>query len=211
MNVIIFTNGEYRNKKFYENYLKESKIDYIICADGGANFAKEINVVPNIILGDMDSITKETAAFYKDINVKTFSARKDETDTELAIIHAIEIGAKKVTLLGALGSRMDHSLGNIYLLKRIVNEGIVGEIINENNLIRLIIQNEVFRIPVGKTVSLLPIGGDVEGINISGFEYPIIDGRMTMERPYGISNVTSAESQQISFEKGMFLMILSND
>ena len=211
MKVIIFTNGEYKNKNFYEMYIKKMKPDYIICADGGANYAQKLNVRPDIILGDMDSITEETKAFYRGSEFLCFPSRKDETDTELAIDYAIAKGAKEVILLGGLGSRIDHSLGNIYLLKRFFDAGIKAEIVNENNNIQLIGKKEEFQLPIGTVVSLLPIGGDVEGLTISGFEYPVTEGRMTMNSPYGISNVTNQGDQKIDLRKGLLLVIIPKD
>lgn len=211
MNVVIFTNGEYKNKAFYEEYLVKIKPDYIICADGGANYAKELNVRPDIILGDMDSIFEETKAFYQGRDFLYFPIKKDQTDTELAIEHAITIGANEVTIFGGLGSRMDHSLGNIYLLKHFFDADIKAEIVDENNIIRLIGRTEDLELPIGTIVSLLPIGGDVEKLTISGFEYPITEGRMTMNNPYGISNVTNLAKQKIDFKQGMLLVIIPKD
>lgn len=211
MNVIIFSNGEYRNREFYAHYLKKIEQPYIICADGGANFARELNIIPDIILGDMDSISDETTAFYHDVRWERHPVKKDETDTELAIAHAIEVGASEVTILGALGTRLDHSLGNIFLLTRFLDVGIKGKIVNEKNVILLIRETESFEFSIGTVISLLPMGGDVEAINISGFEYPIVNGRMTMRNPYGISNVVVKQKQRIAFEKGMLLIIASED
>lgn len=211
MKAIIFTNGEYKNMSFYEDYLKKNKPDYVICADGGANYAKKLNIRPDIILGDMDSISEETKVFYNGVKSLRFPPQKDETDTELAIEHAIAIRAKEVTILGGLGSRMDHSLGNIYLLKRLFDAGIKAEMVNENNVIQLIGRTEEFHLPDGTIVSLLPIGGDVEELTITGFEYPISEGRMTMSNPYGISNVTNQANQKIDFKQGMLLVIIPKD
>ncbi|MDO9491679.1 thiamine diphosphokinase [Acetobacterium sp.] len=211
MKVIIFTNGEYKNKVFYEEYLKDIKADYLICADGGANYARELNLIPNIIIGDMDSITAETRAFFKAVKYESYPSKKDETDTELAITHAIKMGADKVIILGGIGSRIDHSLGNIYLLKRFVDVGIDAEMVNENNHIRLIAKTTTFHFPIGTIVSLLPICGAVEGLTITGFEYPINEGQMTIDKPYGISNVTNENRQHIAFKKGMLLMDTPED
>lgn len=211
MKVIIFTNGEYKHRNFYEDYIKKIKPDFIICADGGANYAKEINVRPDIILGDMDSISEETKVFYQGVEFLFFPTKKDETDTELAIDYAIKSGAREVTILGGLGSRMDHSLGNIYLLKRFFDAGVKAEIVDENNIIQLIGKKEEFQFPVGTVVSLLPIGGDVEGLTISGFEYPVTDGQMTINNPYGISNVTNLANQTIEFKMGLLLVIIPKD
>lgn len=211
MNVIIFTNGEYHNREFHEKFLEEVKVDYLICADGGANYARELNLKPDIIIGDMDSITAETRAFFKAIKFESYPSKKDETDTELAITHAIKIGADNVTILGGLGSRMDHSLGNIYLLKRFMDVGIEAEIVNEKNRIKIIGKATTFNFPIGTIVSILPIGGDVSGLTISGFEYPIKEGQMGMDKPYGISNVTNLKKQHIALKKGMLLIIIPKD
>lgn len=211
MNVIIFTNGEYKNKTFYQNYLKQIRADYLICADGGANYARELNLKPDIIIGDMDSITTETSTFYKDLKFESYPSKKDETDTELAISHAIKMRADSVTILGGLGSRMDHSLANIYLLKRFMDVGITAEMVNENNRIRLIGKPTTLSFPIGTVVSILPIGGDVEGLTINGFEYPITEGQMTIDKPYGISNVTNKDTQRIDLKRGMLLMVIPED
>jgi thiamine pyrophosphokinase len=211
MKVVIFTNGEYKNKAFYQEYLEEVDADYLICADGGANHARDLNLKPDIIIGDMDSITAETMTFFEAIEFETYPSKKDETDTELAITHAIKMGADKVIILGGLGSRMDHSLGNIYLLKRFMDVGIEAEMVNENNHIRLIGKTTGFNFPIGTTVSILPIGGEVEGLTITGFEYPITEGQMTIDKPYGISNVTNENTQRITFKKGMLLMVIPED
>ncbi|MDD3306645.1 MAG: thiamine diphosphokinase [Acetobacterium sp.] len=211
MKVIIFTNGEYYNKVFYEGYLKEIKADYLICADGGANYARELNLKPDIIIGDMDSITAETRAFFKTIKFESYPSKKDETDTELAITHAIKMGADKVIILGGLGSRMDHSLGNIYLLKRFIDVGIEAEMVNEKNRIRMIGKTTTFYFSTGTIVSILPIGGVVEGLTITGFEYPINEGQMTIDKPYGISNVTNDNTQCIAFKEGLLLIVIPED
>lgn len=211
MKVVIFTNGEYQNRVFYEAYLQEINADYLICADGGANYARELNLKPDIIIGDMDSITAATRVFFKEVKFESYPTKKDQTDTELAIAHAIKIGADKVIILGGLGSRIDHSLGNIYLLKRFIDVGIEAEMVNENNHIRLIGKATTFHFPIGTIVSILPIGGDVEGLTITGFEYPINEGQMTIDKPYGISNVTDKNTQHIAFEKGMLLMVIPKD
>lgn len=211
MKVIIFTNGEYKNKTFYQNYLKEVGADYLICADGGANYARELNLKPDIIIGDMDSITTETSTFFKDLKFESYPSKKDETDTELAISHAIKMRPDSVTILGGLGSRMDHSLANIYLLKRFMDVGITTEMVNENNRIRLIGKPTTLFLPIGTVVSILPIGGDVEGLTIRGFEYPITEGQMTIDKPYGISNVTNKDIQRIDFKKGILLIVIPKD
>ncbi|KNZ41183.1 thiamine diphosphokinase [Acetobacterium bakii] len=211
MKVLIFTNGRYGDPDFYKDYLKTVPEPYIICVDGGANFTKKIGLFPNVILGDMDSISQETLKFYERVEMKRYPACKDETDTELAISHAIEMDPEEVILFGALGTRIDHSLGNIYLLTRLLEAGITGKIIDEKNCIFLMCGDMNLELPIGTVISLLPLGGDNEGINIQGFKYPIVNGRMTMKNTYGISNVVALEKQRISVEKGILLVDLPKD
>jgi len=211
MIVVIFTNGSYGNLGFYKEYLKRFKAPYIICADGAANFTRKIGLMPNIILGDMDSISDGTLSYYKDLEIRRYPVCKDETDTELAINHAIEIGATEVIVFGALGTRMDHSLGNIYLLTRFLKPGIQGMIVDEKNSVFLIQDKKNLNLSMGTVISLLPLGGDVEGLNIQGFKYPITNGKMTLEHPYGISNVVIGKQQTISLKKGILLVDIPKD
>lgn len=211
MKAFIFTNGSYEDPDFYKEYLKKFNAPYIICADGGANFTQKIGLIPNIILGDMDSISEETLTYYQNVEFRRFPVCKDETDTLLAINHALEIGATEIFVFGALGTRLDHSLGNIYLLTRLLKPGIQGMIIDEKNSIFLVRDKKKLDLPMGTIVSLLPLGGDVEGLNIQGFKYPIANGKMTLENPYGISNVVVMKHQTISLEKGILLVDISKD
>ena len=211
MTVIIFANGSYGDPGFYKEYLKKFHTPYIICADGGANFTKKIGLIPNVILGDLDSISEETLRCYQDVEIRRYPVCKDETDTQLAFNHAIEIGATEVIVFGALGTRLDHSLGNIYLLTRFLEVGIQGIIVDEKNDIFLIQDKKTLNLPIGTVISLLPLGGNVEGLNIQGFKYPILNGKMTLENPYGISNVTARERQTISLEKGILLVDIPKD
>jgi len=211
MKVFIFANGRYGEPDFYRDYLKMVTEPYIICADGGANFTKKIGLLPNVILGDMDSISQETLKFYEHVEMKRYPVCKDETDTELAISHAIEIGAEEVIIFGALGTRIDHSLGNIYLLTRLLEAGISGKIIDEKNCVFLMQGDINLKFPIGTVISLLPLGGVCEGINIQGFKYPIVNGSMTFKNPYGMSNVVTLENQTISVEKGIILVDIPKD
>jgi|LGOV01.1.fsa_nt_gb thiamine pyrophosphokinase len=211
MKCVIFANGEYKNPDFYIKTLEAMNDPYIICVDGGGNFTKEIGVTPDVILGDMDSISLETLKYYTDVEVRRYPVMKDKTDTKIAVELAIELGAKEVIIFGGLGFRMDHSLVNIYLLTLLLEAGIHGKIIDEKNCIFLMRGTRELNIPKGKTVSILPIGETVTGINITGFDYPIVNGEMTINNPYGVSNKTNSDIQTISNKKGILLVDISFD
>ena len=115
MNAIIFTGGRYRSPCFYRKYLEEHPADCIVAADAGAGMLMELGVVPRLLMGDLDSIRPEVLAWIKekDIPVYRHPTHKNETDTELAVTWCLEQGAGSIALLGALGTRIDHSLGFI--------------------------------------------------------------------------------------------------
>ena len=186
----------------------------MICADGGANAAHALGVTPQLLVGDMDSIHAELLADYSEggVTIDHHSTHKDETDTELAIEYCIKNGFDEVVIFGALGSRFDHSFGNLYLLNRLLKKGVRGEIVNENNRVFLVKDRAVLDVPVGTTVSILAFTDQASGINIEGFEYPVKNGVMAHFFPgYGISNVTVEKCPEISVEQGILMVDIVNE
>ena len=115
MKVLILTNGEYGDYSFCKNI---ETFDKIICADNGIKHARYLQVSPDYILGDFDSGSVEDLEYFRKqgLHIEQVPTIKDETDTELAIDKAISLGATSICIYGGLGSRIDHSLGNIHLL-----------------------------------------------------------------------------------------------
>ena len=214
MKAVVFTNGQYENLSFYKNYLEGQEAFQVICADGGANAAHALGVTPQLLVGDMDSIHAELLADYSEegVTIDHHSTHKDETDTELAIEYCIKNDFDEVVIFGALGSRFDHSFGNLYLLNRLLKEGVRGEIVNENNRVFLVKDRAVLDVPVGTTVSILAFTDQASGINIEGFEYPVKNGVMAHFFPgYGISNVTVEKCPEISVEQGILMVDIVNE
>src|SRR5215207_4381573 len=114
--IIIFANGELP-------YLEKARLllqsdDYIICADGGTRHALALGLTPHLVIGDMDSINKDEWQDLEKsgVSVELFPQDKNETDLELAIHRALELAAEEIIIIGALGGRLDQTLGNIALL-----------------------------------------------------------------------------------------------
>ena len=101
---------------------------YTICADGGYDHAKKQGIVPDILLGDLDSISERA-----DIKTLVFPTEKNETDSEIALLYAIEKGYKDIVLTGVTGTRLDHTLNNIFLLKTASELGAKAVIADDNN------------------------------------------------------------------------------
>ncbi|MBK8821562.1 MAG: thiamine diphosphokinase [Anaerolineales bacterium] len=114
--IIIFANGELPNKEKARALLH--KEDFIIAADGGTRHALALGRMPNVLIGDLDSVTDEERRKMKDggVDVVQFPADKNETDLELAIQHALTLNPQEIIILAALGGRLDQTLGNIALI-----------------------------------------------------------------------------------------------
>ena len=104
---------------FALDLLKKEKYDHIIGVDGALKFCKEQNIVPTRIVGDFDTLDPEILTWYQtntQIEIRQFNPVKDATDTQIAIELAMELGSRKITLIGGTGTRLDHVLGNIQTL-----------------------------------------------------------------------------------------------
>lgn len=144
MHTVIICNG---NLSLTKTQLNEiiSSANLLIAVDAGLKYFFKFNIKPDIILGDMDSISPNILDNYKNIKNIFYNKNKDQTDTELAVIHAINMGAQKITLIAGTGKRVDHTIGNIELLKKYPNIITIIEnktkILVINNKIKLILKN----------------------------------------------------------------------
>ena len=129
----ILWNGDLQDKEFIVSQL--DKFDTIICADGAADFLKEYDYLPDVIIGDLDSICQDTLQYYKERQVAflKFPTEKDFTDSELTIRYLLKQGIYYATVFGFLGSRWDHSIANLGLLYYAINKGISLNYISRSN------------------------------------------------------------------------------
>ncbi|WHH59891.1 thiamine diphosphokinase [Petroclostridium sp. X23] len=211
MRVWIVSNGDIVDYGFYKDKIGPS--DFIICADGGTKHAVKMGILPNVILGDFDSIGKE---YFNDEQLENiefiqYSCDKDETDTQLAVEYAVKLGGTEIVLIGSLGTRMDHSFANISLLKMLLDKGITGKILNEHNEIYLTDTKIKLRGQVGEIVSVLPITEVVTGVTTKGLQYALNNAQMTFGVPNGISNVLIEEEIEISIKSGLLMVVKAKD
>ncbi|HHV99998.1 MAG TPA: thiamine diphosphokinase [Clostridiaceae bacterium] len=211
MKAVIICNGRIENYLFYNKYIKDA--DFIICADGGASHAKKLGLKPDVLLGDFDSLKRDDFAYFNkmDIEILKFPVNKDMTDTELAVMHAADKGCDSIVLIGALGSRADHSLANVMLLKRMLDKGIKGIIVDENNEIMLINDKIVLEGDSYTNVSLIPVTERVEGVTTSGLFYPLQNATIEMGSTWGISNRFVCDRAEVSITSGLMLVVKSRD
>jgi thiamine pyrophosphokinase len=205
MRAIIFVNGDLSHPGQIKNLIEAD--DYVIAADGGARHALGIGIVPHAVIGDLDSLSSEDKSRVEKAGGKIipFSPRKDETDLELALRHAVEKGATDIILVAALGGRIDQMVANLFLLSlpELAERNV--SIVEGNQTIFLIRNHHTITGNPGDTVSILPIGGDAIGVSNDGFEWPLHDETLPSGSPRGVSNTLRQPQAHISVRKGILL------
>lgn len=207
MNCLIILNGEQTKNIDIEKIINET--DYVICADGGASWANEVNIKVDAIIGDLDSIGEDIKKVYENTGTQIIKApeEKDETDGVLAIDYAILRGAKYVTILGATGGRLDHQYGNIMLLKRVQNENCTGRMILDKGY--AVMSNKYIEITcnTGDTISIVPFDGELVIDSAEGLKYKIDNGTyFSYGYPIGLSNIAVSDTVKIDITGGSALI-----
>ncbi len=211
---LVVSGGNIEKKCFDEVY-SNNKFDYVIASDKGLEILDKYNIIPNYIIGDFDSISKKILNKYiynKDIIVKELKPEKDYTDTHMAIKLAIELKSTNITTLGATGSRIDHVLSNVHILKEALDKEIECKIIDNKNEIQLINKTTITeKKQKYKYISLIPLTTKVEGVTLKGFKYPLFDSTLEIGHSIGVSNEQIEKKGVIDLKKGILILIKSKD
>lgn len=213
---LIITGGSL-NLDFAKEFLKGRSYGCVIAVDGGLESAAALGVCPDEIVGDLDTVDPALFDAYRrkpGIELEIHQPEKDETDTELALLTAQRKGFHLVHLLGALGGRMDHALGNVQLLNQCFQDGVRAEIYDEKNRIYLAGpgRTEFFRKQVyGTYISFLPLTETAEGITLTGFKYPLSNKTIHLGTSLCISNELTGERGILELQKGTLICIESHD
>ena len=207
MRALVFANGRFLADP---ESLCTSDFDLVIAADGGSTHCEEAGLYPQVLIGDLDSTDLTLVEEWREhgVNIIRHPQRKDKTDLEIALEYAQEKGADEIHVYGALGERLDMTLGNILLLAHP----------NLSCQIKLICGNEIVTLLRGKgkmtlegqrgdTVSLLPLLPETTGITTQGLEYPLREGRLLYGTSRGISNLMKDNQAQISLQEGLLCVI----
>jgi thiamine pyrophosphokinase len=210
MKSLIISSGKIENLKLLEELVSDS--DYIVCADGGVDNIRKIDKTPDLVIGDFDSISNEGFKFINERNIKRekFSKMKDKTDTQLAIDILIERGFTDITITGVTGSRMDHTLANIFLLKDLKKRDINSKIVDDNNIIYIV--DDVLELPrTDNYISLVPISSKGIIVSLKGFLYTIDKKYMPFGSTMGISNEIKEDLGIVQIHSGQALLFESRD
>jgi len=206
MRIIIFANGNLPNPEKARTLLRPD--DFILCADGGTRHAFALGLTPNVVIGDLDSVTEEERRKMKEFDVETIQhpTDKNETDLELAINHALTLNPSQILILAALGGRMDQTLANIALLSdlRLSNFDIrLSDGVEEIFFCRDQVQVEGRS---GDIVSLIPWQGEVNGVFTENLRWHLHHETLYPEKTRGISNEMTADVATVSIKSGLLLI-----
>ena len=189
----------------------------VVAADGGLAGVDALGLDATVIVGDLDSADPErlAAAEAAGTRVVRASRDKDESDTELAVLEAVGLGATRLTVLGALGgARLDHALANVWLLALPPIAAIPTVLLDDRARLSLLAPGPdgapVTRSlpgPIGATVSLLPFGGDVAGVTTRGLRYPLRDEALVAGPARGLSNVRTGPDAAVTIRGGRLLIV----
>jgi thiamine pyrophosphokinase len=178
--------------------------DYVIFCDSGLKHMENLQVQPSLIVGDFDS--HENPNLY--VETIVLPCEKDDTDTVFAVKEAIKRGFNDFLLIGVVGARLDHTLGNVSILLYLDSLGKKGCIIDDYSEMEIISDKPVSVSDRYSFFSLLNITGCAKGITITGGKYPLVDGEITCEYQYGISNeIIPGQTALISVGIGKLLLI----
>ena len=136
---------------------------------------------------------------------------KDETDLELALLHAATLGAAQIDILGALGGRWDHTLANVALLALPELVGRQTRLLADRQTLFLVRDSAVLEGRRGDTISLLPLTGAAHGVTTAGLQYPLSDATLSFDRARGVSNVLLDPPGRVSLRAGLLLVVQHDD
>ena len=216
---IIITGGRvdlYSLQEIMDRHLESSRV---IAVDKGIETCNKIGIVPDVIVGDFDSASKVTVGVYRkmaknmhSIQFVDLDTHKDFTDTHVAIMHTMEEGATDIYISGATGTRLDHTMANIGLLKECADKGVNAYIEDDHNVITMINSSAgISRISGYDYISFIPYGGSVSGVTLKGFEYIVEDYTFEIGDSRGVSNRITSENARIEFDEGYMIVNYSRD
>lgn len=178
--------------------------DFVIACDSGLHHTQALGLVPDLVVGDFDSAEKPANA----AEVITLPCEKDDTDTVFAVREALRRGFDDFLLLGAVGGRFDHSLGNVALLLWLDKLGKRALLVDDYSEMEIVSSQPAQIGDAFACFSLLAAGGPASGVCVRHAKYPLKNADVTPDYPYGVSNeVLPGHSAVVTVERGRLLLI----
>ncbi len=179
--------------------------DYVICADGGYDTAIESGIIPELLIGDFDSIK----AVPENVSKITLPVEKDVTDSVAAFNEGIKLGYKSFILFGGTGGRFEHTYANISLMANASRRGIAFEIIDDKHFFRSITNSSVkIKKKENQQISVFAYGSKANGVTLKGLYYPLNDYSLDpFDGALGTSNYIIRDYCEITVKDGTLIII----
>jgi thiamine pyrophosphokinase len=203
---LILANGKLPSKRLFQKFLASA--NWFICADGGANTAVRFGYTPDLIIGDLDSIEKETLAVFSNVDVKKLNDQ-NSTDLEKALIAAIRKKYKEIDVLGATGGRLDHAIGNLSALAKFSSKAHITFIDDWGKYIAIRHSLEL-NLQIGTIISLLPISRCCE-IVTKGLKWNLKNEFLELGVRESTSNVVISSPVNIKVKKGCLITFVATN
>ncbi|MHB8962523.1 MAG: thiamine diphosphokinase [Saccharofermentanales bacterium] len=209
----------------YNEKLKEicAKAEFVVAADGGMKHLAALGIRPDILVGDMDSISGTLLMNVQSdpgIEVVRYDTRKNMTDSEIAVQNAISHACSSLLLIGASGSRPDHVLSNQMMAASIAQKGIPCILTDGiTSIFTVTAENSPFRYPLqglrvdADVISIIPVIGDARNLSIRNLEYPLPEPFLAFGSTRAVSNTicgssgTGEEYAEISLDSGVVFFV----
>ena len=199
---VIVGGAEINNYEYIKSCLHND--DFIVFCDSGLKHLVALQVKSGLIVGDFDSHGNP----HLDVETIVLPCEKDDTDTVFAVKEAIKRGYNEFLLIGVIGARLDHTLGNVSILLYLDSLGKKGTIIDDYSEMGIVSSEPVYIDDSFAYFSLLNISGIAKGITIENAKYPLNNAEITCEYQYGVSNeVTLGMTAKVTVKEGKLLLI----
>ena len=199
---VIVGGADINNYEYIRSCLQED--DSIVFCDSGLKHLEKLQVKPSLIVGDFDSHDNS----HLDVETIVLPCEKDDTDTVFAVKEAFKCGFDDFLLIGVIGARLDHTLGNVSILLMLDKAGKKGKIIDDYSEMEIVSKEPVDVDDSFAYFSLLNITGIAKGITIENAKYPLVNAEITSEYQYGISNeVLHDRTAKVTVCEGKLLLI----
>ncbi len=208
MTILIFANGECELGEWLRPHLAQATV--LIAADGGTYHLLKLGLRPHLIIGDLDSLDPAVQAELEQagVEIRRHPRDKDETDLELALLHAAAAYPEQpVLIVGGFGGRLDQALANILLLAHPGLRGRDIQLIDAKQRAWLVYDQTTITGEPGDTVSFIPLAGDVHIRQTTGLKWQLHDEWLHFGPARGVSNVLLGTTAQVQVAEGVLLCV----
>lgn len=209
MKGVVVSGGSKVNPEILKEYTTDA---YIVCCDGGIKNFYNSTILPNIIVGDFDSIDEKGKKFIEEKNIekRVYNPIKNFTDTEAAIDIVLDMKFSEIIILGASGTRMDHTLANIFLLQKLFGKT-RAKMVDNHNIIEYVEKGEYFfKKDRHGYISVVAISKEIV-YSTDGMKYEADELKISTSEIRGVSNEIKGDTAKITVHEGRGFIIRSID